>query len=154
MAAQARGKALVAPFKSALMGALGAALAEGPVNAVEVCRVTAPALASASGSAGVRLGRASDRLRNPANAAPAWVAPLLAAYLDGSRPREPHAVALEAGRHGYVEPIGIKPMCLTCHGEAIPPEVAARIDALYPEDRARGYAVGDLRGVFWVEFDD
>ena len=154
VAAQARGKALVAPFKSALMGALGAALAEGPVNAVEVCRVTAPALASANGSVGVRLGRASDRLRNPANAAPAWVAPLLAAYLDGSRPREPHAVALEAGRHGYVEPIGIKPMCLTCHGEAIPAEVAARIDALYPEDRARGYAVGDLRGVFWVEFDD
>ena len=153
-AAQARGRALVAPFKSALMSALGAALAEGPVNAVEVCRVTAPALAKAGGNEAVKLGRASDRLRNPANAPPAWVAALLAAYLDGSRPREPAAVALDAGRHGYVEPIAIKPMCLNCHGKDIDREVVARIDALYPEDRARGYAVGDLRGVFWVEFSD
>ena len=45
-------------------------------------------------------------------------------------------------------------MCLNCHGKDIDREVVARIDALYPEDRARGYAVGDLRGVFWVEFSD
>ncbi|MEQ8495287.1 MAG: DUF3365 domain-containing protein [Gammaproteobacteria bacterium] len=150
----ARGAALVAPFKRALMGALSGALAEGPVGAIDVCRVTAPALADASSDATVRVGRASDRLRNPDNAAPPWVAPLLAAYVDGSRVREPASVSLGNGRHGYVEPIGVKPMCLGCHGSELSPEVAARLDARYPSDAARGYAVGDLRGVFWVEFAD
>ena len=52
---------------------------------------------------------------------------------------------------GYVEPIRIQPLCLTCHGEALAPAVGARIRALYPEDAAAGFALGDLRGVWWVE---
>jgi hypothetical protein len=54
--------------------------------------------------------------------------------------------------NGYVEPIGIKPLCLACHGEALAPDVAARIGELYPKDRATGFTEGDLRGVFWVEY--
>jgi hypothetical protein len=100
----------------------------------------------------VHVGRASQRLRNPANAAPAWVEPLLEAYARDPAQREARTVALENGRSGYVEPIIVQPLCLTCHGTELAPAVAERIAALYPNDRAVGYAVGDLRGVFWVEF--
>jgi hypothetical protein len=42
---------------------------------------------------------------------------------------------------------------LACHGpeEALQPEVRAALDQRYPEDRATGYAAGDLRGAFWAE---
>ena len=55
-------------------------------------------------------------------------------------------------RVGYVEPIVTQPMCIACHGETLSPAVADAIGRLYPEDRATGFAAGDLRGVFWVEF--
>ena len=38
----------------------------------------------------------------------------------------------------------------SCHGTSIEPEVTAGLDALYPEGRARGFDVGDLRGAFSI----
>jgi len=38
--------------------------------------------------------------------------------------------------------------CLACHGKNLKPEVAAKIDQLYPKDQARGYDLGQLRGAF------
>jgi hypothetical protein len=38
--------------------------------------------------------------------------------------------------------------CLNCHGESISPEVDAKLKALYPNDQARGFKEGDLRGAF------
>ena len=61
---------------------------------------------------------------------------------------------LDEGRAGYVEPILLQPLCVACHGEAIEPGLATRIAELYPQDRAVGFRVGELRGVFWVEFPD
>ena len=112
---------------------------------------TVNTIAAAHTTPGVRVGRASHRLRNPANAPPAWVAPLLEAYVADPASRAPREVALPGGGSGYVEPIYVQPLCVTCHGKAIAPDVAARIDALYPEDQATGFDVDDLRGVWWVE---
>ncbi len=146
-----RGGELLAPFKRELQRALKQGLAEGPAEAVAACRLEAPRIARRLASDEVRLGRTSHRLRNPANVAPDWVAPILASYLEPGAQPAPRAVSLPDGRAGYVEPIRLQPLCLTCHGSELAPEVAARIEALYPEDRATGFAVGELRGVFWVE---
>lgn len=147
-----RGAALLAPFQRQLQQALAEGLARGPVEAISACRVRAPEIADALSRDGVRMGRASHRLRNPANAPPDWVAPVLDRYLADASSREPRSVALPGGREGYVAPIVTQPMCLTCHGEDLAPGVAAKLDALYPEDRAVGFRPGDLRGVFWVEY--
>jgi hypothetical protein len=80
------------------------------------------------------------------------VRPVLEGYLSEASDRAPRTVALAEGRRGYVEPILAQPLCLTCHGDAIAPALASRIEQLYPQDRAVGFQVGDLRGVFWVEF--
>ena len=42
-------------------------------------------------------------------------------------------------------------LCVTCHGESLAPDVQERLAERYPTDRATGYRVGDLRGVFWAE---
>lgn len=147
-----RGAELLAPFKRELQQALRAGMAEGPLAAVSACRVRAPEIARGLSREGVAVGRASHRLRNPANAAPDWVAPVLAEYLAEPAKRAPRTLAISPGRTGYVEPIVAQPLCLTCHGESLAPELAQRIAELYPEDRAVGFRVGDLRGVFWVTF--
>ena len=165
--AGARGARVLAPFKRDLQQALRAGLAQGPLEAIGACRVRAPEIAESLSRGGVRVGRASHRLRNPANAGPDWVRPLLDGYRDAFRdvPREdplkspgdvpanlaPKSVTLADDRTGYVEPILVQPLCLTCHGEALAPDVAERIRAVYPQDRALGYRAGDLRGVFWAE---
>lgn len=82
---------------------------------------------------------------------PSGVRPVLDAYVADPSDRTPVTTALPDGRSAYVEPILTQPLCLTCHGKVLAPEVAARIRELYPEDEAVGFEVGDLRGVFWVE---
>lgn len=147
-AAQALGRAL----KTRLL----AAMAEGPRAAVEACADEAQAITARVGEErGARVGRSSLRLRNPANAGPAWVTEWLEAQ--GERPAEgvtPVATVAD-GRARFVGPIAIEGPCLACHGpeEGIAPDVRALLDERYPEDRARGYALGDLRGAIWAEVD-
>ena len=148
----ARGAALLAPFKTNLQQALREGLAEGATEAVGACRIEAPEIAAKRSHDGIRVGRTSHRLRNPANTAPDWVKPVLDGFAADPSDRTPKSRALPSGRVGYVEAIVTQPLCLTCHGDALAPDVAERITSLYPEDRAVGYRAGDLRGVFWVEF--
>lgn len=154
-AIKAQAAAALQPFKAALKSELTAALQTSPTAAIEVCAKRAPALAVEHSKGAVRVGRTSARLRSSKNAAPAWAAPLLtelATLPSGSS--ESKLVALGGGRWGYVEPIWTQPMCVTCHGATLAPEVEATLKDKYPDDRARGFSVGDLRGAFLVELAD
>lgn len=53
----------------------------------------------------------------------------------------------------YYKPLVIKKeVCLKCHGDlSKTPEVANFIKESYPEDKATGYKMGDLRGAILVE---
>lgn len=147
-----RGPELLAPLKQNLKEALVAGMQEGPLHAVSVCKDQAPAIAASLSLDGVKLGRTSHRLRNPANVSPDWVEPILQGYLADAEDREPAVVSLPGNRQGYVEPIVLQPLCVTCHGKTLAPNLAARINEEYPEDQATGFDVGDLRGVFWAEY--
>jgi hypothetical protein len=147
----ARGAAAVLPFKKRLQQELSKALAQGPEHAIDVCRVRAPELAREAGSDLLEIGRTSHRLRNPANAPREWMKPLLAEAVAEGIGADARVVRLDSGRIGYVEPIFVLPPCLACHGEPIAPPVAARLRELYPDDRATGFRVGELRGLFWAE---
>jgi len=148
-AAEALAAALV-PFKQSLMATLGEGLAKGTVAAVGACHLQAPGLVLDPLARGYELGRASDRLRNPDNLAPSWVAPVMAEMLADPTAAQGRTVRLADGREGYLEPIRMAPMCLQCHGDSIAPQVRDALDTRYPQDRASDYAVGDLRGVFWI----
>ncbi len=144
------GAALLAPFKVNLKNELVTSMQSGVDDAIAACSTAAPAIAESLSVEGVRMGRSSHKLRNPANAAPDWVANVIDSYLAGET--EPVAVELDDSRHGYIEPITMQPLCLTCHGQELQPEVEAKLAQLYPDDQATGFAAGDFRGVFWVEF--
>jgi hypothetical protein len=53
---------------------------------------------------------------------------------------------------GYIEPIYMQSLCLTCHGESLAADVAEEIKRRYPEDQAIGYKPDELRGIFWLEY--
>jgi hypothetical protein len=148
---KAAGAEAVLPFKKSLKNALVAGLEEGPVNAIAACRVEAPKLAEKASSTTVRVGRASRKLRNPKNAPKPWMEPLLEVYEKDPESREPAVVLIDDKTVGYVEPIYMQPLCVICHGAELPPDLDAKLRELYPDDQARGYVAGDLRGVFWAE---
>lgn len=153
-AVAARAAAALAPFKSGLMQALQAGLAQSPTAAIAVCRTEAPQIAAGAATPGVELGRSSHRLRNPGNAPAPWMRAIIDGYLADPADRAPRTVRLADGRHGYAEPIVMQPLCTVCHGSAIDPDLRRSIAALYPDDRATGFEAGDLRGIFWVTLDD
>ncbi len=149
---RSRGADIVAPYKKELKAALMTALADGPAEAIEACRLEAPRISRALAMDGIELGRTSHRLRNPDNAPRDWVRPLLAEYVDGAGESRSRVISLAGGRVGYVEPITVLAPCLICHGSGIPSPAAERIAELYPEDEATGFAADEFRGLFWVEF--
>lgn len=146
-----RGAQAVLPLKKNLKRALTKAMEQGPVEAVTACHAVAPAVTKGASSQVAKVGRTSHKLRNPSNAPKLWMQPLLQGYLSTPDQMEPKVVALDDHTVGYVEPIYLQPMCVTCHGNAIAPDVQARIDELYPADEATGFEPGRFRGVFWAE---
>ncbi len=138
--------------KSRLLGRLGQALQEGgPVLAIEVCREEAPRLTS--GVASFPLGRTSHLLRNPKNATPKWAQGYLDRYADQPAEKAPTWVVPLGERVGVIAPLATQSLCLQCHGDprAMPSELKSSLERLYPQDRATGFEVGDLRGVIWAE---
>lgn len=153
--ALARAAAAGQEFGSTLKGRLQEAMAAGgPPGAIAVCTEAAPAVAAEmERKHGVKIGRSSLRLRNPANAGPEWVQAWLRST--GERPAEGLTPVKEVvdGTARVLVPIAVEPVCVNCHGpvEGLSPEVKSTLAERYPQDRATGYAVGDLRGVLWVE---
>lgn len=145
------GAEAVLPFKKSLKAALVAGLEDGSVAAISACRVDAPKLAEQASIGGVKVGRASEKLRNPGNAAKLWMQAIMDVYETDPERREPAVVAIDKETIGYVEPIFIQPLCVTCHGADLAPDLQTKLDELYPTDQATGYAAGDFRGVFWAE---
>ncbi|UCH83492.1 MAG: DUF3365 domain-containing protein, partial [Candidatus Latescibacterota bacterium] len=137
-------------YKKALQAALREGLRDGPENAIDVCRSKAPEIGRAVAGGGMKIGRTSHRLRNPANEPAPWVKPFLDAYAAGEDNSPWRAVRLDDGAVGYVEPIFVQPLCLKCHGAAIPDGVAEKITQWYPDDQATNFSAGDFRGLFWV----
>jgi hypothetical protein len=151
-------RATAAEFMKTLKGELTQAMQTGgPVNAVGVCKLRAPAIAAELGALkGWEVGRTSLKLRNPANAPDEWERARLESFEQrkqaGEDPAklEYYAVVEQEGEpvFRYMKAIPTAELCLTCHGEKIDPAVAAKLAELYPRDQARGYKVGDIRGAF------
>lgn len=151
-----RARVAVAGYKRELLAALTAAKRDGLPAAIEACATAAPSLAKAASVDGLTVGRATNKPRNPANAAAGWQAEALASF----EAKVAAGAALEGaswtatgpdGATRYAEPLVIGAPCVTCHGAELMPDVKAALAARYPDDRATGYALGDLRGLAWAE---
>jgi len=146
-------------FMESLKGELQRAMkAGGPVAAVEVCHSVAPAIAGqqAKEHGWDKVARTSLKLRNPADAPDAWEKGVLEQFEARKAAGEPagslsysEVVETEGGKEfRFMKAIPTGKLCLACHGTEIADPVAAKLDELYPEDQARGFQEGDIRGAF------
>jgi hypothetical protein len=113
-----------------------------------------------SQSSGWNVARTSLKLRNPNNAPDAWETEVLKQFEQQRAKGEgPDAlVYAEIVKEGdeeyfrFMKGIVMPPLekmpCLMCHGEDIDPKTAAALDQIYPQDKARGYKAGQVRGAF------
>ncbi len=144
---------LIPPFQQELLATVKEAVATGgPAKAVEACHLLAPEIAAKHGDGVWQVGRTSLKIRNPNNAPDAWERQVLESFAARAAAGEPladlkHGERVD-GRYRYMQAIGVGEPCLACHGQSIKPELASVIDARYPDDQARGYQMGDLRGAF------
>lgn len=142
-------------LKSELSNALKSG---GPARAIAFCQTMSPDLASAlAQESNLEVLRTSLKLRNPENAPDPWEEDVLrkfqtAAGAGADLTRLEHYEVVET-REGdrlfrYMRAIPMSEICLACHGTDVKQDVKAEIARLYPEDKAIGFKLGELRGAF------
>ncbi len=123
-----------------------------------------PAPAPGSIMTVTKLQRTSLRVRNPANAPDAADRAALDLIKDQLEQGDPVARVLvqrvttpgQPPEWRVYRPLSAMKECLDCHGApaALAPGVAARLQELYPEDKAVNYRASDWRGLLRVSITD
>jgi hypothetical protein len=150
---------LAKQFASELKAALTNALQSSPEKAIAVCNESAPQIAmKIAREQDVQIGRTALKLRNPNNEPTQWQRAVLLDFQNRVAAGESPATleyAVTSNAQGkmesrYMKAIGTEPLCLTCHGDQIAPEIMKAIKTKYPADQANGFKVGDLRGALYI----
>jgi hypothetical protein len=154
----AEGKGVLKAYFGDLKGELVKGMKEhGPVKTISTCQKVAPQLSEAhTQMSGWEVGRTSLKVRNPDNASDAWETAVLKEFetrkAAGEDPKQITKAEYveEDGRKYFrmMKAIPTADVCTKCHGSKLAEPVAAKLNDLYPEDKATGFKTGDLRGAF------
>ncbi len=157
-------KAATGDFIKRLGGTLKQEMkSNGPESAINVCREVAPKIANdISLKNGWQVTRVSNKPRNSMMGMPdSWEQAVLLDFEKRAAKGEKlktmfHAEVVEepTGKSlRYMKAIPVAPVCLSCHGgtDKISDSVQAKIDKLYPHDKATGFKEGDLRGAVSIK---
>lgn len=149
-------------YANRLQTELGARLksalaAGGPVQAITVCQIEAPGIARALETEGgpSYVGRTALRVRNRANDPDDEARAVLAEFeleLGPDAPPPSRFITRADGSARYLQAIPMQPLCIACHGSKLSTEVSEALAERYPQDEATGFAVGELRGAFLIDW--
>lgn len=146
---------IVKQFGGALKPELKKALTEGGVQqAVTVCSVKAPEIAhNLTLATNWQVKRVSLKARNNKNAMPdAWEEVTLAEFdlrqQQGESAKNMAKAEIIGNEFRFMKAQGTAPLCLTCHGTTLSQEAKAALKNHYPNDKATGYSLGQIRGAF------
>lgn len=153
-------KTAIKQLAGALQAELKAAMQSGgPVAAISACNTRAmPITEKVSKQQDLHVSRVSLRNRNPANAPNDWQTAVLENFQqqesDGKDVNTltwTDTVDVGSGKEfRFMKAIPTGEVCLACHGTTLTPEISSTLVKLYPQDRATGFSVGDIRGAFVV----
>jgi mono/diheme cytochrome c family protein len=136
---------------------LNAINTKGTENALEFCSLKAIELTdSMSLTLNAKIKRVSDKNRNPDNAASEEELKYILIAKDLlSKNQKPVPQIVEKNRRWIAYyPIFVDKLCLQCHGQKnseILPNTLSKINKLYPNDKAFGYKLNELRGIWVVD---
>ncbi len=132
---------------------------DGAEAAVGFCKKEAMKITdSLSQSFGVTIRRLAKKYRNPENETHGTETRLYKQYILNWLAGQPlKAVILpdSLGHPVFYSPIKVKHFCLICHGEpgkTMNAGLAEKIKKYYPNDKATGFKVGELRGMWAITF--
>lgn len=131
----------------------------GPAHAISVCSEKAPAIAKQlSAETGWNVKRVSLKARNQNSAIPDdWERKALQQFdkrQAAGESADSMAIAeIVNGKFRFMKAQGVEPVCLSCHAAEVKPEVEAALQDKYPQDKARGYSLGQIRGAFSLSLD-
>ena len=132
---------------------------KGTMAALEFCNAQAyPLTDSMSVVHNAKIKRVSDKPRNPNNQANQEELQYLRDFKNQvAAGKEINPILkTETDKVHFYLPILTNNMCIQCHGKAdeqITLEVMSKIDQLYPTDKAKGYDVSQVRGMWSIVFD-
>lgn len=153
-------KSVAGSYGKQLKGTLQEAMSKnGPEAAVTVCSEKATQIgAEFSHRTGWSIKRVSSKARNPLDMPDTYEQATLSQFesdiASGKEDPSRYEVVTEGGvRYArFMKAIRVEGVCLACHGGSeVAPNVARRLDELYPFDAARGYKMGDLRGALSIK---
>lgn len=155
----ARGRAITSQAFSLLSSNLLQAIEQGGAqNSLPYCSAMAmPLTRIVADTNSVSLRRVSHRVRNPGNRANTEELALIAEYRTTRAAGGVLSPVLMADGHvTYYAPIVItNALCLQCHGtpeKEVTLEVLSSIRKHYPADEAVGFEMGEVRGLWRVDF--
>ncbi|KAF0128903.1 MAG: hypothetical protein FD155_2914 [Bacteroidetes bacterium] len=155
-----KGRVVTKSSFQALSSALLSAIeSEGVPHALQFCNIKAiPLTDSLANAYQVDVSRVSIKNRNDVNKADSLdlvFLELMQQNLILHKKTSDTIVMIADGALTYMSPIIIAPPCLQCHGI---PEVDIKLEnlqlisTLYPNDKATGYQLGELRGMWKIRF--
>ena len=152
-----KGDSIATISQKALLEKVSKAIEKGGTEyAVDFCNVEAmPLTDSLSNSLDVRISRISDKNRNPENELNSETdREIFKKFAENNSVKD--SLFNEDEQLVYYKRINLTmPACIKCHGNPkidIEPNTFEKIKSNYPDDKAIGYAMGDFRGLWKIEF--
>ena len=147
-------------FAKQLKSTLKAGITEGGLTSgVNTCFLKAPTISKDNSKQPWSLTRTSLKVRNTSNTADEWELEQLKTFeqqkTTGKSIKKLSSSTLITNQDGskqfrFAKAIPTQQICLACHGEQIPNSVKESIANHYPNDKAVGFKLGDIRGIFSV----
>jgi hypothetical protein len=131
----------------------------GPIAAIQYCNINAMTITdSLSETQNATISRVTDRTRNKNNSLAEEDMGIWGHYKTGEINVQMGDTLIDiSDKKVYYKPIYIaNPACLNCHGQSgtdVIDVTVAKLDEFYPEDKAREYNLGELRGMWKVVFN-
>lgn len=150
---------IVKEFGGSLKPELKKAIQDGgPAHAIAVCSEKAPSIArSLSIETGWKVKRVSLKARSATAVPDAWEKMVLEQFdrrqASGESAAQMAYAEVVDGSFRFMKAQGVEAVCLNCHAAEIKPEVEAALKQKYPDDKARGYTLGQIRGAFSLTRD-
>ncbi len=143
--------------QNVLLQNVAAAIQKGGTDyAVDFCNINAVSITdSVADKLKVHIQRLSNKNRNTANAIETQMDSL--AWQKIQLDKTPFVERSKAGDIFYYKPISIgMPTCVKCHGSKtdISESTQKIIAQKYPNDKATGYKMGDLRGMWKIKMEE
>ena len=149
-------KALGGELKSILQASMKA---NGPVDSISVCNIEAPQISNKiSAAKELSVARTSLKYRNQENKPDEWEKSVLEQFEqrkvkgEDVKTMEFSELTEHEGNEvfRYMKAVPTAEVCLKCHGSNVAQPIVSKINSLYPDDKATGFKMGDIRGAFSV----